>query len=177
MKKKDFKKLCLLGLTCGASLAAQGSANAAEGVMLAGSCGGSSPRSFPTSSNYAPSHGCNGQAMTSGYAPSHSCGGQAMPSGYAPAPQHGCNGQSYYVAPAPQGSCGAQSRPQGHGCSAVQAQGNFNRPQDTAQRDNSQWGQGAPNAGNSKNFPSSMTPAQSNNPINNQNMQNPNTTK
>lgn len=178
MNKKDLKKLCLLGLACGATLAAQSSANAAEGVTLAGGCGGmSSPRSYSqTSDNYAPSHSCAGQAAPSGYyapAPvSHSCAGQAAPNGYyAPAPaSHGCS------AYAPQGNNGQRSGEYTQG--EIRSNGSYYKQQEINRNFNSQnqqWGQSEPNAGNSRNFPSSMSPAQNSNPINNQNLQNPTT--
>ncbi len=186
MKKNDLKKLCLLGLTCGASLAAQSSANSSEVVLAGGGCGGFSPRSYSqTSDNYIPSHSCGGQGSSGGYyapAPQSSCGGQALPQGaYAPAPQGSCAS-----ARAPQGSCAGARPAPGYNQGEIrnsqgQGQGGW-YSQDTATRNfdsqNQQWGQNAPNAGSSKNFPSTMNPAQNNmNPINNQNLQNPNQTK
>lgn len=194
MNKKDLKKLCLLGLTCGASLAAQGSANASEGVMLAGGCGGFSSRGNPqVSDNYIPSGGA------SYYAPSHGCSSQGPSAGYyAPAPQAGCNGQ--YSAGGYQGGYPQGGYVQGGYTQGGYTQGGYTQDsyqptdnrqlqggfysQDTANRNmnhqfqNQQWGQNAPNAGSSKNFPSTMNPAQNtSNPINNQNLQNPNTVK
>jgi len=194
MNKKDLKKLCLLGLTCGATLAAQSSANAAEGVTLAGGCGGmSSPRSSSqTSDNYMPSHSCSSQAAPSGYyAPAPISGSSSSQS--APrynSPSHSCSA----YAPAPQGpqsgSCSGQ-RPAGgytQGDNRMNAgytqgdnrmnSGSYYNQQEGNRNFNSQnqqWGQSEPNAGNSKNFPSTMSPAQGNNPMNNQNLQNPTT--
>lgn len=183
MNKKDLKKLCLLGLTCGATLAAQSSANAAEGVTLAGGCGGmSSPRSYSQSSeNYAPSHGCSGQAAPGGYyapAPvSSGCASQSAPR-YTNTPSHSC---SAYAPQATQGQYNGQ-RPAGEYTQGDRNNGGsfYNQQEGTRMQEsrnfnsqNQQWGQSEPNAGSSKNFPSSMSPAQSNNPINNQNLQNP----
>lgn len=177
MKKKDLKKLCLMGIAGGMAIVAQ-PAQASDGILLAGGCGAVPRGNSQTGDNYAPQGSCSGyrsapQGSYSDYraAPQGSCGG------YRTAPQGSCGGyrpvETSYQAP--QGSCGGfrQDNP-----SNIQG-GNYNNQNRNTQTANTNVapapvrGTDSP-AGSSKDFPSSMTPAQSMNPVNNSNI---NTTK
>lgn len=170
MKKKDLKKLCLMGIAGGMAIVAQ-PAQASDGILLAGGCGAVPRGNSQTVDNYAPQGSCGGYRS----AP------QGSYSDYRAVPQGSCGGyrpvETSYQAP--QGSCGGfrQDNP-----SYVQG-ANYNNQNRNTQTANTQMAPAANTniapapvrgtdspAGSSKDFPSSMTPAQSMNPVNNSNI-------
>lgn len=106
MKKRDLKKLALLGITGGIMMVSQSvQADLTEetGNLLAfNGCGGKHGCGN-VADNYAPSHGCGGSS------PSHSCGGSSGQSYSGSTPSHGCGGAS----PQTQYSAGCGGK---HGC-------------------------------------------------------------
>lgn len=137
MKKRDFKKLMLLGISAGALLASQAGAeqnNSNNGTLLAGGCGGRQGCKGYTP--YPPANGCastpnynnggNGNSGNSGnstgknnggytaYQPTHGCGAHQPYYNTTPSypPQQGC---ASYQPAQPSHQCASS-----HGCGGAQ---------------------------------------------------------
>jgi hypothetical protein len=124
MKKRDFKKLMLLGISAGALVASQ--AGADQGTLLAGGCGGKN--GCKGYMPYPPSHGC---ASTNNYNNNNNGAGQNNGGYTAYQPTHSCSAhQPYYTQQsqgcasyAPQASYQQQPQQQiSHGCASAQPQ-------------------------------------------------------